>query len=73
MEPIELNWLYKHTKNVSSSQAAILVQNWIKYSFSLWLSLKDLVLFDICAREICQKVVYKHLEAIEYVKNLPTF
>ena len=23
----------------------------------------------ICAREICEKFVYKHLETIEYVKN----
>ena len=25
--------------------------------------------FDICAREICEKFVYKHSETIEYVKN----
>ena len=29
--------------------------------------------FEICAREICEKFVYKHSETIEYVKNLPTF
>ena len=25
--------------------------------------------FEICARETCEKFVYKHLETIEYVKN----
>ena len=28
-----------------------------------------LLLFEIWAREICQKFVYKHSETIEYVKN----
>ena len=37
-------------------------------------TLKHLLLFEICTREICEKFVYKHLETIEYVrKNLPTF
>ena len=26
-------------------------------------------LFELCAREICEKFVYKHSETIEYVKN----
>ena len=30
---------------------------------------KHLLLFEICAREICEKFVYKHSKAIEYVKN----
>ena len=30
---------------------------------------KNLLLFEICAREICKKFVYKHSETIEYVKN----
>ena len=30
-------------------------------------TLKHLLLFEIC--EICEKLVYKHLETIEYVKN----
>ena len=30
---------------------------------------KTLSLFEISAREICEKVVYKHSETIEYVKN----
>ena len=33
MECIELNWLFKHTKKVRSSQAAILVLNWEKQFF----------------------------------------
>ena len=33
------------------------------------LTLKHLLLFEKCAREICEKFVYKHSEIIEYVKN----
>ena len=40
MEWLELNCLCKHMKKVRSDQTAILVLNWVKYSFSLWLSLK---------------------------------
>ena len=32
-------------------------------------TLKQLLLFEICTREVCEKFVYKHLETIEYVKN----
>ena len=32
-----------------------------------------LLLFEICAREIYEKFIYKHSETIEYVKNYPTF
>ena len=28
-----------------------------------------LLLFEICARKICKKFVYKHSETIKYVKN----
>ena len=31
--------------------------------------LKDLLLLEIYAREICEKFVYKHSEAIAHVKN----
>ena len=31
-----------------------------------------LLRFEIGAREICEKRVYKHLETTEYVKNSPT-
>ena len=30
---------------------------------------KHLLLFEICACEICEKFVYKHSEITEYVKN----
>ena len=32
-------------------------------------TLNHLLLFEICACEICEKFVYKHGETIEYVKN----
>ena len=32
-------------------------------------TLKHLWIFEICAREIYEKFVYKHSETIEYVKN----
>ena len=32
-------------------------------------TLKHPLLFEICAREICENFVYKHSETIEYVKN----
>ena len=35
--------------------------------------LKRFLNFEICAREICEKFVYKYSETIEYVKNEPTF
>ena len=37
----ELSWLCKNMKKVRSSQAAILVLNWVKHSFSLWVSLMN--------------------------------
>ena len=37
-----LDWLCKHIEKVRNSQPAILVLNWIKHSFSLWVSLKVL-------------------------------
>ena len=40
MECIELNWMCKHVKKVRSSKAVVLVLNWVKHSFSLWVSLK---------------------------------
>ena len=33
------------------------------------LTLKYLLLFELCAREICEKFVYKHSEIMEYVKK----
>ena len=31
--------------------------------------IKTPLLSEICARELCEKFVYKHSETIEYVKN----
>ena len=47
---IELNWLCKHTKKVRSSQGIILVMNWVKHSFSLWVSFKELTGNHFCVR-----------------------
>ena len=32
-------------------------------------TLKLLLLFEICAHDICEKFVYKHSETTEYVKS----
>ena len=50
---MELNWLWKHIKKVRSSQPAIIVLNWIKYRFSLWVSLTSNVNKDIEKVFIC--------------------
>ena len=55
----------------------ILMQIWKSASISVFIwkqyvedfTLKHLLLFEICAREICEKFVYKHSETIEHVKN----
>ena len=36
-------------------------------------TLKHLLLYEICARKICKKFIYKHSETIKLVKNSPTF
>ena len=36
-------------------------------------TLKYLLLFKICSREVCENLAYKHSETIEYAKNQPTF
>ena len=35
--------------------------------------MKHLLLFEMCARKICEKFVYKQSETIEYGKNWPNF
>ena len=47
MECIELHWLCKHMKQVRSSQAAIVVLNWAKHGFSLWVSLIIINFFSL--------------------------
>ena len=32
-------------------------------------TLKHFLLLEICARELCEKLIYKHSEKIEYIKN----
>ena len=36
-------------------------------------TLTQLLLFEICTRDICDKTVYKHSETIEYVENELSF
>ena len=31
--------------------------------------IKTLFYFELCAHEVCEKFVYKHLKTIEYAKN----
>ena len=38
-------------------------------TFVAFFTLKNLLLFEICASETCEKFVYKHSEITEYVKN----
>ena len=47
--------------------ANIFVFIWMEYVEDF--TLKHLLLFEIYAREICEKFVYKHWERTEYVKN----
>ena len=51
-----------------SKSANIFVFIW-KYYVEDFTLLKHLLLFEICASEICEKFAYKHSETIEYVKN----
>ena len=44
----------------------IFVSKWKQYVQDF--KLKHLLLCKICAREICEKFIYKYSEAIEYVK-----
>ena len=48
-----------------SSNIFALVWKWYVENFTL----KHLLLFEIYAREMCEKFVYKHSETIEYVKS----
>ena len=49
----------------------IFVFIWKKYVEDF--TLKHLLLFEICAPEVCEKFIYKHSETIEYAKNYPAF
>ena len=67
------NWNICHNKRIKGT----LMQIWksvIIFVF-IWkyyvedFTLKHLLFFEICARAICEKFVYKHSETIGYVKN----
>ena len=45
----------------------IFVFMWKKYAKDF--TFKHPLVFKMCTREICEKFVYKHSEAIEYVEN----
>ena len=46
MDSIELTRLCKDRKRMRTSQTAILVLNWVKHSFCLWISLKEFKKMD---------------------------
>ena len=48
-----------------SANIFVFIWKWYVEDFTL----KHLLLFEICARKICVKFVYKHSETIENVKN----
>ena len=50
-ECTQLTWLCKHMKSVRSSQVAILVLDWVKLNFSLWVSL----MYKISEKKIAQQ------------------
>ena len=52
-----------HIENLPISSSSYENNNVKDFTF------KHLLLFEICAREICEKFVYKHSETIKYVKN----
>ena len=49
------------------NSANIFVSIWKKYVEDF--TLKHLLIFKICARDVCEKFIYKHSEATKYVKN----
>ena len=72
-------WLKSH---ISYQQVkGILMQIWKSANIFAFIwklyaedfTLKHLLLFEICAHEVCEKFIYKHSEIIEYVENYPTF
>ena len=59
IEYIEFNWLCKRMKNVRNSQAVILVLNWVKHSFSLWVLISSLKIGKTCCKP--EKLIKKYL------------
>ena len=52
-----------------SANISVFIQNKYVEDFTI----KHLLLFEISARGIFEKFVYKHSETIKYVKNQPNF
>ena len=63
----KFNLKFKETPMQIWKSANIFVFMWKKYFEDF--TLKHLLLFEICALEVCEKYVHKHSERIEYVKN----
>ena len=49
-----------------SAKIFVFIWKWYVEDFTL----KHLLLFEICAREICEKFIYKHSETIEKLENV---
>ena len=66
-------WRFWHVYAINCTQmqmrksANIFVFTWKQHVENF--TLKYVLLFEICAREIWEKIVYKHSETIEHVKN----
>ena len=66
-----------HLIFINNSIRSTLMQTWKSPSIFVFIwkqyfegfTLKHLLLFEICARKICERFIYKHPETIEYVKN----
>ena len=58
---------FKDTLMQIWKSAHIFVYIWKHYVQNF--TLKHLLLFEICTRAICEKIVYKHSETTEYVKK----
>ena len=64
---INPDFKFKDTLMQIWKSAKIFVFIWKQYTEDF--TFKHLLLFEICAHEICEKFVYKHSETIECVKN----
>ena len=70
-----LKWLFQVEQEVEYFKGTVM-QIWKSANIFVFIrkyvedfTLKHLLLFEIYARETCEKFVYKHSETIEYVKN----
>ena len=63
------SWVTKRLKSHSLKGTLMPISLSSYENNMLKISHKDTLLFEICARERCEKLVYKHSETTEYVKN----